>query len=83
MSSFSTGTDHSAGSVPRCEGSRDGGEIPSPLVGRLADSGPRPAQPGGGGPGECDRTLQRAKALHINASRSRREMKTQNLTKNK
>lgn len=64
MSYFSTGTDHSAGSVPRCEGSRDGGEVPSPLVGRLADSGPCPAQPGGGGPGECDRTLQQAKALH-------------------
>ncbi|XP_045922581.1 tetratricopeptide repeat protein 33 isoform X2 [Micropterus dolomieu] len=44
------GSDHSAGSVPCCEGSGDGSEVPPPLVGGLADSGPCPAQPGRGGP---------------------------------
>lgn len=52
MSDVSTGTDHFAGSVPCCEGWRDGSEIKPPLVGGLADSGPRPAQPWRGGPGE-------------------------------
>lgn len=58
MSYFSTGTDHSAGSVPCCEGSRAGTEVPPPLVGGLADSWPSPAQPGGGRPGKYDSTLQ-------------------------
>jgi len=49
---LSTGADPSPGSVSRGEGGGDGGEVPPPVVGGLADSGPRPAQPGGGGPGE-------------------------------
>lgn len=52
LNRVSTGTDHSAGSVPSCEGSGDGSEAPPPLVGGLADSGPCPAQPRRGGPGE-------------------------------
>lgn len=54
MSFLSTGTDHPAGVVPRCEGSGAGGEVPPPVVGGLADSGPCPAQSGRGGPGEYD-----------------------------
>lgn len=52
----SAGAVHPAGSVPRCGGSRDGREAQHPLVGRLANFGSRPAQPGRGGPGESVRT---------------------------
>lgn len=58
MSPFSAGTDHSAGSVPCCAGSRDGSEASSSLVGGLADPGPCPAQPGRGGPGELAKNNQ-------------------------
>lgn len=52
MSDISAGADHLTGSVSRREGCRDGREVPPPVVGGLADSGPCPAQPGRGGPGE-------------------------------
>ncbi|CAF88865.1 unnamed protein product, partial [Tetraodon nigroviridis] len=50
---------HAAGSVPCRGGGRDGREAGPPVVGGLADAGPRPAQPGGGGPGESGRTRQK------------------------
>lgn len=70
---FFAGTDHSAGSVSGCEGSRVGSKVPSPLVGGLADSWPSPAQPWGGGPGKYDSI----KVQHANASSSRHETRKQ------
>lgn len=55
----SAGAVHFAGGVSRCGGRWDGPEAPPPVVGGLADSGPGPAQPGRGGPGESGRTLQK------------------------
>ena len=55
MSCVSTGTEYSAGSVPSSESCRDGRQVPSAVVGGLADPGPCPAQPGRGGHGEYSR----------------------------
>lgn len=54
----SAGAVHPAGSVPRRGGSRDGREAQPHVLGGLANSGPRPAQPGRSRPGESVRTLQ-------------------------
>lgn len=53
------GAVHPAGGVPRRGGSRDGREAQPPVVGGLANAGPRPAQPGRGGPGESVRSRQK------------------------
>lgn len=55
----SAGAVHPAGGVPCCGGGRDGREAQPPVVGGLANSGPRPAQPGRSGPGESVTTLQK------------------------
>lgn len=47
------GAHHPAGGLPGGDGRRDGGEAAAAVVGGLADAGPRAAQPGRGGPGEC------------------------------
>lgn len=56
---FSAGAVHPAGSVSRCGGGGAGREAQAPVVGGLANAGPRPAQPGRGGPGESGRTREK------------------------
>lgn len=49
---WAAGADDTAGGLPRRQGGRNGGEATERVVGRLADSGPRPTEHGRGRPGK-------------------------------